>query len=879
MRRSGLAVLLEIAAHACNVGDPDAAVEALSVLTHCVAPPASAPAALAATLEPGLRAAREAVRSAAGIRTLLSILLRSARSLPPAGADAARAAACRALLGLARDPFIAHTLQALHLARKLSDAVREHAGSVGARRAAAAGTRTRAGPAAESASASSTGAGAAADFHRAAMELIAVAASGRGDVTAVAEAAAPPLHRLERTAIAAATPVRYQQTQLLQLIHEHLSAAGLGGAAAALAAEARLFLPPPANATHAALAAPLPSSSHTFARFRSWRAPRAAAEPPETAAAVLHSPRISLSLAKDASRRRSSVPLAADKIPGQPRGMKRGAPASSPPSPPRQRQHCTPSRKPPGIVSPPPRSTTAPPPPLFSGCSPSAAAPLPSLASPPLSRVAASGTPFVAATLPPWQRAELGFSDHWNGGGVRSRLDTIITASLRHEHALCAAPIAAVPPFSLREPHACAPPTRPLDAPAGVAARIAASERAGRWGGAGGARAMRAFVFSKFRPVRTLRSLDGMPITCATWDSAACERVLGGSADGLLHVWDASSGVCVGVQPSGHVGGSGSVTTLDAVAGSPLFASSSRAEVRLWSAEALRPDPLASWDGVRAGRLSGSATRLAAACVPSRAACIFDCSTKALLHTLHDGVGPAGARASAWADVAWSADERSLLWGGALWDARAGAPLVHRFDQVSEAAGASVFHPNGLAAVLGTEMWDLRTLRLIRSMPQLAGTDIRFGCNGKVGYSWLQSAGREDGRPSRHPLRTAFSTFDSSTFDWSDFGTHDTERTILGLSLEASDRMIAVVERGDAADASAVDACVRLYEVRWPRRVLTSYLRLCLTCILLSPAHARLGAPARATRTPVTWTMTAPQVAVTSRLRMMRPPRPPLRCA
>jgi hypothetical protein len=29
--------------------------------------------------------------------------------------------------------------------------------------------------------------------------------------------------------------------------------------------------------------------------------------------------------------------------------------------------------------------------------------------------------------------------------------------------------------------------------------------------------------------------------------------------------------------------------------------------------------------------------------------------------------------------------------------------------------------------------------------------------------------------------------------------------------------MIAVVERGDATDASAVDACVRLYEVGFPR--------------------------------------------------------------
>jgi HIV-1 Vpr-binding protein len=317
-------------------------------------------------------------------------------------------------------------------------------------------------------------------------------------------------------------------------------------------------------------------------------------------------------------------------------------------------------------------------------------------------------------------------------------------------------------------------------------------------------------VFSRFRPVRTLRALDAMPVTCATW--AGSTSVLGGSADGGLHLWDATTGVCSLVHPSGH-SGAGGVAMLDAAASGArhLIASSSRSEVRLWNAAGLDAGPMGCFDGVRGGRLSASAARLAAACTPLRAACVFDTDTRKLLYTLRDGDG-AGGRASTWADIAWSSDERCLLWGGALWDARAERPLVHRFDQVSEAAGASVFHPNGLAAVLATEMWDLRTLRLIRSMPQLAGTDVRFGCSGTVGYSWLRSAAREDARAARHPLRTAFATFDSATFDWAEIGTHDVERTILGMSLEASDRMVAVVERGDGTDVSA-DACVRVYEV------------------------------------------------------------------
>ena len=68
-----------------------------------------------------------------------------------------------------------------------------------------------------------------------------------------------------------------------------------------------------------------------------------------------------------------------------------------------------------------------------------------------------------------------------------------------------------------------------------------------------------------------------------------------------------------------------------------------------------------------------------------------------------------------------------LLWGGTLWDPRVPLP-VHTFDQLSSSgsSGGGAFHPNGLELILNSEVWDVRTHRLLRSVPGLDGTSIKF---------------------------------------------------------------------------------------------------------------------------------------------------------
>lgn len=63
---------------------------------------------------------------------------------------------------------------------------------------------------------------------------------GTGAVSSATDAAAPALQKIERAAIASATPISYMPQELLMLMYEHLKATGLHGSATTLAKEAGL---------------------------------------------------------------------------------------------------------------------------------------------------------------------------------------------------------------------------------------------------------------------------------------------------------------------------------------------------------------------------------------------------------------------------------------------------------------------------------------------------------------------------------------------------------------------------------------------------------------------------------------------------------------
>lgn len=131
------------------------------------------------------------VRYNDGIRLLLDLL----RYSVPSHADAVRALACKAILGLAQDAQINQILRKMHLGSLITDLLKEPVNPEHANEFS--------------------------KFKEYALELLSIT-TGREAHTVSVEARDHTVVRLEKAAIVSNTPISYNSTELLQLIHEYL---------------------------------------------------------------------------------------------------------------------------------------------------------------------------------------------------------------------------------------------------------------------------------------------------------------------------------------------------------------------------------------------------------------------------------------------------------------------------------------------------------------------------------------------------------------------------------------------------------------------------------------------------------------------------------
>merc|ERR1719319_1018030 len=143
-----------------------------------------------------------------------------------------------------------------------------------------------------------------------------------------------------------------------------------------------------------------------------------------------------------------------------------------------------------------------------------------------------------------------------------------------------------------------------------------------------------------------------------------------------------------------------------------------------------------------------------------------------------------------------------ILSDGVLWDARSPRQL-HKFDKLNQNL-SGVFHPNGLEIISNTEVWDIRTFHLLRTVPQLDQCQVTFNTSGHVIFGVNLEQELED----ETKFETAFKTFDAS--DYSLISTVDTRKSVLAVCTSQDDLQLAVVEQG-AADLE--ESLVRLYDV------------------------------------------------------------------
>ncbi len=365
---------------------------------------------------------------------------------------------------------------------------------------------------------------------------------------------------------------------------------------------------------------------------------------------------------------------------------------------------------------------------------------------PPLRITSALEAAPAPAEAPPHVRAAA--RELPGGPAVDSALHTIVTSFLKQQYrAACMAaptPMATQPPMSLLRPFAMPAASRALEAPYNLAARGARRAAWGGHGGPGGRRLDRHFAYSRFRLLKAYREDEATTLQCCAFVRGASLLVAGNHL-GELQVHDTLTGELLHVL-DGHSAGVASLHMRAGELGAQLL-SSSRAEARLWDVNNLGGPHLHEFEHLTKARFSNAGDRIAGIeTLPARVAVIYDATTCRRLVALQEGSaaggtggaagGPGGLaspgsapeRLRGLSGVCYSPADDLVLWGATLWDPRA-PRAVHTFDQFTDFS-SGCFHPAGLEVVLNSEIWDLRTYRLLRSVPALANTTVSFNSGG-----------------------------------------------------------------------------------------------------------------------------------------------------
>ncbi|KAL5144994.1 DDB1- and CUL4-associated factor 1 [Glycine soja] len=786
-------------------------------------------AGLAAQLEQGYRQAREVVRSNNGIKVLLHLLQPRIYS-PPAALDCLRALACRVLLGLARDDTIAHILTKLQVGKKLSELIRDS----GSQTLGTEQGRWQA------------------ELSQAAIELIGIVTnSGRASTLAATDAATPTLRRIERAAIAAATPITYHSRELLLLIHEHLQASGLAQTASMLLKEAQLT-PLPSLVPPSSLAQQ-PITQEASSTQIQWPSGRAlsgflthklrfnakdddaglksdsvsAKKKSLTFSSSFHSrfqhldSQSSVKKLSDTGKESSETTVVETTFGSSVKhNIDTGSQFKTPITLPAKRKLSdlkdismfSSSGKrlnvgDQGFRSPICSSV------IRKSCLQSDAV---GLFSPTcnLKQSRCMGDlvdeNHSISNLVQMTPSSQVLNDLQPNNAERVTLDSLVVQYLKHQHRQCPAPITTLPPLSLLHPHVCPEPKRSLDAPSNVTARLGTREFKYMYGGVHGNRRDRQFVYSRFRPWRTCRDDAGALLTCITFvgDSS---HIAVGSHNGELKFFDSNNSNVV----ESYTGHQSPLTLVQSfVSGeTQLLLSSSSQDVRLWDATSILGGPSHSFEGCKAARFSNSGNVFAALSSESarREILLYDIQTCHIESKLSDTFAASTGRGHVYSLIHFNPSDSMLLWNGVLWDRRVSGP-VHRFDQFTDYGGGG-FHPAGNEVIINSEVWDLRKFRLLRSVPSLDQTSITFNARGDVMYAILRR-NLEDvmsavhTRRVKHPLFAAFRTVDA--INYSDIATIPVDRCVLDFAAEPTDSFVGLITMDDQDE---MYASARIYEI------------------------------------------------------------------
>ncbi|XP_015776035.1 PREDICTED: protein VPRBP-like isoform X3 [Acropora digitifera] len=381
-----------------------------------------------------------------------------------------------------------------------------------------------------------------------------------------------------------------------------------------------------------------------------------------------------------------------------------------------------------------------------------------------------------------------------------SPLDLIVRQVLREQHAQCCNPVAAGPPFSLLRPHKCPEPKYRSDAPCNIMARLKRREVIPSHGGVNGARFNRRFVYSRFKPLRAIQENEDYGLfRCATFTRNR-KTILLGTGSGEVKEFNFMTGQ---EELSYLCSPEKAITMCQCSKDCKLLLTSSTSSdspSALWTfgnsvemRHSFSEDSWVKFSNLSEDKIIGTY---------GSTAHVYDTATCHKILTFND---PNSSNKYHKNLATFNPTDDLVLNDGVLWDVN-GNRVIHKFDKLNNFV-SGVFHPSGLEIVISSEIWDLRSFRLLDNCPSLEQCRVVFNNSGDIMYGVKhQSDPISDFSGLLGPYESSFRTVDAT--DHHPIATMDVKKTIYDLCTDITDCFVAVIEGATTAE----NVC-RVYEV------------------------------------------------------------------
>lgn len=375
-------------------------------------------------------------------------------------------------------------------------------------------------------------------------------------------------------------------------------------------------------------------------------------------------------------------------------------------------------------------------------------------------------------------------------------LNTIITEYLTNQHSLCKNPMSTCPQFDLFEPHKC-PDPRPNRSSMGMSVNVAARFFK-RHQGFNSYRHDRRFVHSNFHVARSLKLSDAdTSFTVCDFTPDASSLMIGthGGEIKVFHINDSTedfSANCADSYISNiKCSRDGSMVLTTNTWQKPLSV--------LWKIDNKQFISKMNFDDEEYAEFSKLVQDKVLGTLNEKAT-IYDINTSQVIRSLVPTIMNQYSKNRA----TFCPTDELILSDGVLWDVRT-AQQIHKFDKLNNSV-SGVFHPNGLEVVSNTEVWDLRTFHLLRTIPALDQCQVKFSpLNVMYAFSFQAETMEED-----HAYESSFRVLDS--YDYSSISTIDVRKSIYDLAINSNGCQIALVENQGGYDSGS-ESVVRVYTV------------------------------------------------------------------